>query len=223
MNDEPIVISDDEDTYPLKPSTRLDHEDEQLRRAIELSKLDASNAQSKASSSASDGDSEATPGNDAGTSAAAPTQFLSQRAQLEKERLERQKRMRAQGTLPPEDAEPPAKRANTGTDSSAASSNAKGKGREPGKIEVAKSANTSTYARETLFWDGELRQTANMHVKDTKPVFRLSEVLGKVSSFSKHFCFLSHLGDINSVRRSLLCYHVCVLHRSRLALFPHSA
>ena len=34
-----------------------------------------------------------------------------------------------------------------------------------------------------MFWKGEIRQTANMHVdpkKDTKPTFRLSEIIGEV-------------------------------------------
>ena len=41
-----------------------------------------------------------------------------------------------------------------------------------------------TSAESDLFWKGELRQTANMHVdraKDGRPVFRLHDILGNVS------------------------------------------
>jgi len=43
-----------------------------------------------------------------------------------------------------------------------------------------------------MFWDGELRQTANMHVdpgrngEDGKPVFRLSEIIGDVRYVVHH-------------------------------------
>jgi tyrosyl-DNA phosphodiesterase-1 len=40
-----------------------------------------------------------------------------------------------------------------------------------------------------VFWDGELRQTANAHVElgrngeDGRPIFRLSQIIGDVSRF----------------------------------------
>ena len=48
---------------------------------------------------------------------------------------------------------------------------------------AAATASGSASAAQTLFWDGELRQTANMHVdrqKDTRPLFRLTEILAPV-------------------------------------------
>ena len=46
-------------------------------------------------------------------------------------------------------------------------------------------------AEEGLFWDGEIRQTANKHVErgkngeDGKPVWRLSEIIGDVCLLSQ--------------------------------------
>ena len=43
-----------------------------------------------------------------------------------------------------------------------------------------------------LFWDGELRQTANAHVdrqRDNRPVFRLSEIISPVRLITNMYCF----------------------------------
>ncbi|KII83975.1 hypothetical protein PLICRDRAFT_180003 [Plicaturopsis crispa FD-325 SS-3] len=130
------------------------------------------------------------------TAAPAPSgsSFLSERAQLEKERVERQKRMRRAAGVVSEDEddnsddeeqEPPAKRqkphpssSSAGIDrrqtsSSTRATNGKGK---------AKETNTED---TQVFWDNaEVRQTAcasSMPRRDGRPTFRLSEVLGPKS------------------------------------------
>jgi tyrosyl-DNA phosphodiesterase 1 len=110
---------------------------------------------------------------------------------LERERLARQKRLRGDvnASTSVEDSEdedngaPPAKRhapefppsskrlvhVNPALASASSSASAR--------------LSTNATEKESLFWEGELRQTANPHVdpkKDTRPTFRLSEILGKV-------------------------------------------
>lgn len=92
---------------------------------------------------------------------------------MEKERLERQKRLRPESfagkkTRPDaieDEEEPPAKRHH-----------------------ISRSTSTSSYnppepSKEPLFWDGELRQTAAIRAeprKDGIATFRLTDILGKV-------------------------------------------
>ena len=123
--------------------------------------------------------------------------FLNERAKMEKERLERQaKRLREKetsGSVGQSLEEPPAKRPRPSASSS----------EEPRKVSTAEKirqaeasanelaarmnfasgASTSSSSINTMFWDGELRQTANRLVdkeKDKKPTFRISEIIGKV-------------------------------------------
>ncbi|KAK7045945.1 hypothetical protein VNI00_006940 [Paramarasmius palmivorus] len=117
------------------------------------------------------------------TSSSTKPSFLSERAQMEKERL---KRIRKAKGLPEEDeaekqkeksddedeiqiVEPPKKRQRVspssyrGTPSNTTSSN-------------------SSASSDELFWDGEFRPTATAGVdprKDGKPTFRLTQILGK--------------------------------------------
>ncbi|KAH9052725.1 hypothetical protein EDB87DRAFT_1581479 [Lactarius vividus] len=167
-----IALSLRESTQ-LPPSTSArrvvnnDEDDEEARfhadlvRAIAASKEAASPANSVITlSSGSDLDQATDP-----VAAAAPSgsAFLTERAQLEQERLARLKRLRGDS---PEDkrgvAPPPQKQ---------------GKGKE-----VADDPEGAE-----VFWDGELRQTANKHVEprrngeDGKPIFRLSQIIGDKS------------------------------------------
>lgn len=111
--------------------------------------------------------------------------FLSERAQLEKERLERQKRLRPL-TAPEltaedesEDEEPPAKRHKVSSSNlSYTRSNISG-------VSSSSSSASAIPTAEQEFWQGEIRQTATQHAeprKDGKPTFRLTDVLGKVWS-----------------------------------------
>lgn len=109
-----------------------------------------------------------------------PSTFLSERAQLEKERMERLKRLRPDPQRPstPEDddsenEEPPAKRHQVSTSNSSFSRS---------NVPSVNSSN-SVPTIDEAFWNGELRQTATQHAeprKDGQPTFRLTEVLGKV-------------------------------------------
>ncbi|KAG6877299.1 hypothetical protein C0992_010317 [Termitomyces sp. T32_za158] len=129
------------------------------------------------------------------------SEFLLERAQMERERLARQKRLRPSTSTATnnEDDEkdeelrgPPTKRqqisrscgVRVGNDCTSSSSQ---RGVEaPQQV----SANVSTI--DQLFWNGELRQTATQHGeprKDEKPTFRLTEVLGKKSELA--FAILS--------------------------------
>jgi tyrosyl-DNA phosphodiesterase-1 len=101
-----------------------------------------------------------------------------ERAQLEQERLTRLKRLC--GELHPQSTEPPSKRQALSREMSSASALEAGPSRrERGREIVNEDAE--------VFWDGELRQTANAHVEvghngeDGRQVFRLSQIIGDVS------------------------------------------
>ncbi|KAF8626669.1 hypothetical protein AX15_004760 [Amanita polypyramis BW_CC] len=97
--------------------------------------------------------------------------FLSERAQLEKERRERQKRMRSQAGLQDSEEE---------TD------------KRPSKSSRQSSAPVQVSEEEQLFPEGELRQTATQHAEprnDGCPTFRLTQILGKRSELA--FAILS--------------------------------
>lgn len=100
--------------------------------------------------------------------------FLSDRARLEKERLERQKRLRPEMAIEMETQrdifedgeERPAKRHHLSTSTSS-----------------RLNSNQKKPSNESFFWNGELRQTATMHAeprKDGLPTFRLTDILGQV-------------------------------------------
>ncbi|PPQ68438.1 hypothetical protein CVT25_007831 [Psilocybe cyanescens] len=112
--------------------------------------------------------------------------FLSERAQLERERRERQKRLRPPSPDAPasedysEEEEPPAKRHQVYP-----SSQSNVRSNIPGVSSFRTSNSVPTI--EQLFWNGELRQTATQSAeprKDGKPTFRLTEVLGKKSDLT---------------------------------------
>ncbi|THG97927.1 hypothetical protein EW026_g4163 [Hermanssonia centrifuga] len=121
--------------------------------------------------------------------------FLFDRAQLERERLARQKRLRPdivhnRGNEDEEDEEveeqPNAKRQRFSP--SLTSAQRANMPSSSTRSVASTSVNTNLIAQsgsaagrsESLFWEGELRQTANKHVdldKDVRPVFRLTEIL----------------------------------------------
>ncbi|KAF9529923.1 tyrosyl-DNA phosphodiesterase-domain-containing protein [Crepidotus variabilis] len=114
--------------------------------------------------------------------------FLSERAKLERERLERQKRLRPHSisTIPTEedsedDDEPPAKRQNISSSATTSRSSVSG---SAAKVDIP--------TIEQVFWNGELRQTATKNAdprKDGASTFRITEILGKMSDLS--FAILS--------------------------------
>jgi tyrosyl-DNA phosphodiesterase-1 len=122
--------------------------------------------------------------------------FLSERAQLEKERLQRQKRLRGEGDGGDDDddteeeAGRPTKRQHISSSPGASRSNGHSvSSAAPSSSQSGPTSNSSsTPTTDQLFWEGELRQTANMHAnprRDGKPTWRLTEILGKVRMF--HF------------------------------------
>ena len=138
-----------------------------LARAIADSKANASPTISIISlSTDSDADQPISP------PAAAPSSsvFLTERAQLEQERLARLKRLRGDSDDSSRMEPPPPKRSTPpGTTNDA-----------PASLVILDPEG------DEVFWDGELRQTANKHVEprrngeDGKPVFRLSQIIGDV-------------------------------------------
>ena len=143
--------------------------------------------------------------------------FLSERAQLERERLERLKRTRPDlhrdttaivvdsdsendndDDVAAEERARSAKRQHISSSSRAGARRANPSSSSTSRNAPSASTSAAAAARarpaaassssgqgsaQALFWDGELRQTANMHVdqeKDTRPVFRLSEIISPV-------------------------------------------
>ena len=139
--------------------------------------------------------------------------FLSERAQLEKERRERQKRLRPQASsssiaAPDDDdlEEPPAKRHQVScSNSSFKRSNI------PHDSSSKKSGELPTI--EQVFWNGELRQTATQNAeprKDGQATFRLTDILGKVKFFLYLILTFSYGFNLTFERKrnlSLLSYH----------------
>ncbi|KAI0651034.1 tyrosyl-DNA phosphodiesterase-domain-containing protein [Trametes meyenii] len=187
---QPIIDVDADDDNDEEARFRTD-----MQRAIEVSKQDALLAASVTHDPAPKaapltGDSPAT------------TSFLSERAQMERERLERQKRRRPDidsGANRPShhsDDETDGQSYSTAKRQRVSSSLIVGSCRTNASTSASSSYQPSISASGTVasrppgategfsqsvFWDGELRQTANKHVesfKDTRPVFRLSEIIG---------------------------------------------
>ena len=133
----------------------------QLRAAIEASKTDPPNIAITETAVEDRSSKEA-------------STFLSERARLEKERLERQKRRRPQALQTNSDGD--------GCEDDADRSSVKRHFANSKPVAGPSHASISDEVDE-LFWDGALRPIANMHAnprKDGQPTFRLTEVLGKV-------------------------------------------
>ncbi|KAI5120005.1 hypothetical protein M0805_008466 [Coniferiporia weirii] len=200
-------------------------EDEDLRRAIALSLEEAKNppprrqetpgsedddaeAQFQRDLQAAIAESKAIEARERGTNGAVVTpgassapSFLSERAQMEKARLERQKRMRGGDTEESgvSTGPPPAKRQRNSTPSTSsllqtAKASAAALERTHARVSDPGSSGSATIA---LYWEGELRQIANRLVnkeKDTRPTFRLSEIIGAKSDIS--FAILSSYSNM---------------------------
>jgi len=124
---------------------------------------------------------------DASNASTTQSSFLSERAKLERERLERQKRLRPDtlirretvGNSEEDEDQPPSKKHHGFLSSSVAGPSA-----GPSASSTSVQSSTSTTTTDRFFWDGELRQTAVIHGeprKDGLPTFRLTEILGKVN------------------------------------------
>ena len=134
-----------------------------------------------------------------------PNSFLSERAQLEKERLARQKRLRgdavdrASSQAPtPSTSTADSESDDDGLEKPASKRQHLATPRQSRTLRQSKPNESIDVVNETpklstssrtstnlpwMFWKGEIRQTANMHVdpnRDTKPTFRLSDIIGEV-------------------------------------------
>jgi tyrosyl-DNA phosphodiesterase-1 len=168
-------------------------EDEDVRFQAELERaIAASQAETSRQSGRTTTNATALP--DSHSNASEASAFLSERAQLEKERRDRQKRLRKEagfddngyGDDSDKDmviVEPPAKRQDFLTSSAVAcTDNSRARPTLPSST-PGTSADMQTI--DQVFWDGEFRQTATKHAdprKDGRPTFRITEVLGQVSS-----------------------------------------
>ena len=178
---EVIDLATDSDNDDNDEDARFQAEIEQ---AIAASKAESSRHSSQTSTAPAVKPSDSGPVTVIGGSA-----FLSERAQLEKERRERQKRLRPEavldggGEISDDDIgarEPPAKRQHLSSSSSARANNSSTR-----PTPTSSTSNIPTIDR--VFWDGEFRQTATQHAeprKDGRPTFRITEVLGQVSVYS---------------------------------------
>ncbi|KAI0743057.1 tyrosyl-DNA phosphodiesterase-domain-containing protein [Daedaleopsis nitida] len=154
--------------------------------------------------------------------------FRAERARLEAERLERQKRHRPDAyqsskTVDLDESSDeeeqtrgakrqrisPSSRAgarSANTHASSSSTAAANSSYVAAAARTRPSGNASGSGAQTVFWDGELRQTANAHVdpqKDRRPVFRLSEIISPkddiefaiVSAFCWNFPLIYQMFD----------------------------
>ncbi|KAI6134297.1 tyrosyl-DNA phosphodiesterase-domain-containing protein [Pisolithus croceorrhizus] len=185
-----------------------------LRHAIEVSSSESNTPgiSSKGSCSGRLKSNATTPSLETQTNTTAPpNSFLTERAQLERERLDRLKRQRGEENQD-EMSSSSTKRQNLSTlrshtdertptpsTSSASSSKASSSVNNQKATAVAKPAVSTNPVVDQLFWDGELRPTANLHSmprQDGKPTFRLTEVLGPKSQIT--FAIISSYSTVVS-------------------------
>ena len=110
--------------------------------------------------------------------------FLKERRILEQQRLARINKAQSQS---PQKTQKRSYSASLSEDES--DEDARPLKRKPSKKPLASSSSTTTRPNEAegvgeMFWHGELRQTANRYTErtDKKPTFRISEIIGDVSS-----------------------------------------
>lgn len=197
-----ISISDSEDENE-------DHFQSELQRAIESSKAETSRSTTQSVHASEP------PSQSARSTPAA--NFLSERAQMERERLERLKRVRGEDVDDGGRSLTTAKRQHTSSSEVHADDRANTVASTP-SYSVSSCSSTSSRAANTarsliptseqLFWDGELRPTANRHSEprqDGKPTFRLTEVLGSVRWF---YCVLYSTGDATALQKSDISFAI---------------
>ncbi|KAG2102625.1 tyrosyl-DNA phosphodiesterase-domain-containing protein [Suillus cothurnatus] len=184
--------------------------DEDLERAIALSlKESQANASSSRAISISDSEDDdddhfqsellqaiqASKTESSMTTTQSVPSFLSERAQMEKERLERLKRVRGQDLDDGSRISPTAKRQHIPSSEMHSNGRANIASASSSSVPPDSSASSRTASTavnpiptsEQLFWNGELRPTANKHSQprqDGKSTFRLTEVLGSKSDIS---------------------------------------
>ncbi|EKM76167.1 hypothetical protein AGABI1DRAFT_45345 [Agaricus bisporus var. burnettii JB137-S8] len=177
------IDDDDDDDSENNEQTRYQAD---LQTAIKASRATAQEPQSIPSQQIG--------GPRAGQHKTGPSSFLAERAKLEKERLERQKRLRG-GTSLGDDTDRKDPQSDTESDVSMGEPPTK-KAHLSNPLEgmsvPSVSAGASSTSDTKIFWDGELRQTATRFAeprKDGQRTFRLTQVLGNKSELA--FAILS--------------------------------
>ncbi|KAH7882123.1 tyrosyl-DNA phosphodiesterase-domain-containing protein [Phlebopus sp. FC_14] len=183
--------------HPSQPEV-IDVEDDDearfqadIQRAIAASREDSRHSSKPRSSDVSDSQASRSRADTPSASAS----FLSERAQMEKERIARLKRLRgdpgnddgaSDNSLQPSVkrlcTSPPHERADRGIIQHTPPPSTKSYTNH-----VERSSNAKVAVIDQLFWEGELRPTANRHSiprADGKETFRLTEVLGPRSDIS---------------------------------------
>ncbi|KAL0567808.1 hypothetical protein V5O48_014189 [Marasmius crinis-equi] len=188
-----MVLSLQESTHDRD----IDNEDEELRRAIELSKLEAQKSQIRAFYDVEPlaMSSSTLPKSASSTEQVARSDntksFLLERAQMEKERLAR---FRMATCLPEESIdESKGKRKRDEDDE---------EGNAPAKKQTSKPGSSKG---SELFWDAETRPTATLGAeprKDGKKTFSLDDVVGKDISFA---IISSYVTDLVWIRQKFEC------------------
>ncbi|KAJ2931935.1 hypothetical protein H1R20_g5159, partial [Candolleomyces eurysporus] len=176
-----ITIDDSDDEQPADDEEAAFQA--QIRKAIEESKAESSKSSVQ--------DTSKPPPSQVPQAASSSTgvpSFLAQRAQLEKERLERQKKLQSQSQRVM------SKKPESVADSDAESTEDEDE-RPSKRRHIASSSFTGTLSQEAggskvsqpedqIFWNGELRQTATQFAEpraDGQPTFRLTQILGQKS------------------------------------------
>ncbi|EMD34993.1 hypothetical protein CERSUDRAFT_54191, partial [Gelatoporia subvermispora B] len=144
-----------------------------LQRAIQASQKDGTSSMRATSGIASPSLAQPSSRSTPALSTDGSNPFLADRAQLERERLARLKRLRPDAES--EEGE------GDGTQPKAKRQQVSSRSRANRSANASTSSSSGTSASsEQMFWDGELRQIANKHVdptKETRPTFRLTEIL----------------------------------------------
>lgn len=181
-----ILSSDDEGVHD--EDTKFQTE---LQKAIEASK--AVLEPMKSENSKAPVKNEAIPS--LASSSSVPHTFPFDRAQLERERLERLKRLRPDLAENPSssniknerlddehDRERDVKRQRVSHPSSAINRSDVSSSRAAPRVSAGTSRTRGS--EDNIYWSGEIRQTANKHVektKDTRPIFTLTDTIAPVS------------------------------------------
>jgi tyrosyl-DNA phosphodiesterase 1 len=157
----------------------------ELKHVLEASKAESSSTPTDVARSSMD-NSQITNQPPSQSEQSVVSSFLSERAQLEKERRERQKRLRPQASsssaaAPDDDdlEEPPAKRHQVSCSNSSFK-------RSNMPLDSSSKTSPELPTIDQVFWNGELRQTATQNAeprKDGQATIRLTDVLGKVKFF----------------------------------------
>ena len=200
------IIDDDDDNDEAPADSTEDAQFEaDLRRAMAVSKAASGHSSTSASQHASRASSSSVQEMTPLASSRPGGAFLFDRAQMERERLERQKRLRPDVASAPTSASASssthqdneedededaagtrsAKRQRVSSSSYTQRTNALSSSRTvtPARTSSGPGRSRNEGEGNELFFEGELRQTANKHVdpaKDTRPLFRLTDILAPV-------------------------------------------